>query len=225
LWGGHIFILPFVEQANLLQTINPDGCTLPPATTMYNGKPLLQQTLPVFVCPSDNGPDINPFHGNYAKSNYPVNERIGDVNSRIRLRDMIDGTSNTLMHAERRLRVDPQAQRHTGAIMWGRSNITDAAWKFRVNWPINTTNPTTSGTSASAGDGGCKRHGISSAHTGGAQVLLGDGSVRFLSESIATNPALQSTASCIGMNPNQAGPGFVLQNLFFPDDGQPVGDF
>ncbi len=223
-WGWGTFILPFIDNQPLYDTLRPNGCRMPNEGTLFGGVAVLQRTLPSYRCPSDVGDDVNVFMNNYATSNYPINERLSDVNTRRSFRDITDGLSNTMLIAERRLKRDPANDRHTGAIIWGRGTPTDAAWKFRINWPINRPNPTTSNSSIS-NDLGCVRHGISSAHPGGAQVLMCDGSVHFLNQNIAHNVAAGSTTTCLGMNPNMAGPGFVMQNLYFPDDGFPVGSW
>jgi prepilin-type N-terminal cleavage/methylation domain-containing protein/prepilin-type processing-associated H-X9-DG protein len=240
-WGGHTFFLPMIDQGPLYNQLNPGAgtCGMPVGTTLFpatTGRALLQTPLEMFRCPSDTGPALNDFHRTaapaavttYSTSNYVVNEMVGNVDTRVRIRDFVDGTSNTLMHAERALRTGPQGRRQTGAIVFGRTSATDAAWKFRANWPPNFNNPTTS-TTGFGGDNGCVRHNISSEHTGGVHVLMADGAVRFLSENIGTNPALQNTTTCVGMsttaNPPHTGPGFVFQNLFYINDGQPIGEF
>lgn len=223
-WGWGTFVLPYMDQSPLFNLLQPDGCRMPDAGATYNGTTPLNSAVPGYRCPSDVGDTINHFHQNYTATNYPVNERISNVNTNNAMRHILDGTSNTLLIAERSLRRDPAGKRQTGAIIWGRSNNTDAANKFRVNWPINTPNPNTSN-SGIAGDSGCYRHGMSSNHSGGAQFLMCDGAVRFISENIGHNPAAGSTTTCLGMNPNMAGQGFVMQNLYFPDDGFTIGEF
>ncbi len=231
-WGGHTFILPYIDQAPLYNQLapgstGPGACGMPASTQLFpptTGQQLLRSPLAAFRCPSDTGDNINAFHQDYATSNYPVSEVVANVNTRTRIRDMLDGTSNTFMHSERALKREPVGKRQGGAIVFGRTSNTDAAWKFRVNWPINFPNPTTAN-NGFGGDNGCVRHGMSSNHTGGAHFLMSDGAVRFVSENIATNPAAQNTTTCVAMAVGLAGSGFTMQNLFFFNDSQPVGEF
>ena len=225
-WGWGTFILPNIDQAPLYNQLKPDGCRMPNSDALFNGVRLLQTPLPAFRCPSDSGDDINAYHRNYSTSNYVISEQFGDNRTRIRIRDAQDGTSNTFMMAERILKRDPAGKRHTGAIVWGRGDQTDGAFKFRVSWPINySPTPFNSTSSPTGNDAGCVRHVVSSEHVGGAHFLMGDGAVRFVSQNIGHNIAAGSTTTCIAMNPNLAGAGFTFQNLFFRADGVPVGEF
>ncbi|MEZ6125170.1 MAG: DUF1559 domain-containing protein [Planctomycetaceae bacterium] len=226
-WGTCTFLLPYIDQAPLYNTLNPDGgCNMPAANAAIGGGTPLQDPYPAFICPSDTGANVNAYYKGYSKSNYVVSEQVGTADSKVGIRDITDGTSNTLLFAERALKREPAGKRYTGAIIWGRTTVSDAGNKFRVNFPINTYNPTTSnGGNSVAGDGGCVRHQASSLHEGGAQFLMCDGAVRFISENIAHNPAAGSTSTCLGMNTNMAGPAFVYQNLFFINDENTVGEF
>lgn len=235
-WGANVFLLPYVDQANLYSMLEPDGCRLPEADYVFpNGEKLLQKTVPGFMCPSDTGGSTSAYYDNYARSSYNVSENIADpqydetLYGCVRVRDITDGLSNTLMYAERRYLNNGPGKRFPGGTMFGRVPSTNTSTKFRAGWPINHVGGFTSDTNPTAGDTGCSRLGASSAHTGGAHFLFCDGSVRFLSQNIASNPAAAVSTTCV--NPRDfkpgtyAGNGFVYQNLFFRHDGNTIGEF
>lgn len=241
-WGWSALLLPFIEQSGLHKQLNPDGGLFPPANTLYAGVPLLQRPLPVFRCPSDTGPPTNPYYvyprdataPRYATNNYVANQEViaWYTLPPARIADITDGTTNTFLLSERRLTVS--GPRYTGAILFGRMNNSDAQLVFHACWPINTpNNPSTNMFNAAANDPACKRHNVSSAHPGGAQFAMCDGSVRFISETIATNPACphpqgpcQSGNQEDALGPGETvGPGFVYQNLYDHNDGNPIGNF
>jgi hypothetical protein len=248
-WGWSALILPFMEQTALHQQLNPDGQVLPPPTTLYGGLPLLQQKLPAFRCPSDAGPPTNPFFrfpnnatgGMYATSNYPANQSViiwDGYTQATRIGDIIDGTTNTFLLSERRLQEGATGKRHTGALVFGRQGGSDSSVVFHACWPINTPSVTTSDFNQSSGDPGCTRHNVSSLHPGGAQFANCDGSVRFVSQTIATNPACpRAGGPCVagvdeddpaypaGPITRGTGPGFVYQNLYDHNDGRVIGEF
>lgn len=131
-WAWSAFILPYLEQTNLHDQlrVNVGGALVPPT-----GDPT-DILLPMYVCPSDAGPDAIAFYRNYAKSNYPgVNGTAGDSDgdgipdgrpaaalndpdangifgraSHVSFADVLDGTSNTFAVGER------ESQYNFGAI-------------------------------------------------------------------------------------------------------------
>lgn len=254
-WGWGSVILPFIEQSALFNQIQPDGCSMPPATTLYNGIPLLQTSISTFVCPSCPGPLLNPYVTSpsvstpadaYAKSNYVNSEQVMYSNGVRRelyasFRDFTDGTSNTFMFAERALVLNlrPAKGSMAGAI-YGQSR-TDLAQGFHASYPPNTFTMTL--TANSFGNDPlqpCDRGAPTSLHTGGINVSFVDGSVHFISQNIARNPACIPAPGCVngGDNPPASGtgwltagnvrcpgPGFVYQNLYNRADGEVVGEF
>jgi len=134
-------------------------------------------------------------------------------NSNIGIRDIIDGTSNTIVLGERAWQVD--GTRVYAGVVFG---IRSAAHAVDENdrglmmiagcglIQINSIVNTTAGTYAEH-----RRH-FSSTHTGGAHFALGDGAVRFISENVdhdVANNRIDST----------------MERLIAREDGQPVGEF
>ncbi len=137
--------------------------------------------------------------------------------SSIRIRDFTDGTSNTFLVGERRSAGTVSGNYVGGETIWCGANddvSPDSDWQgFAIHlglcdprYPLNfktTTPPDVNNPSTYTAFG--------SQHTGGAHFLMGDGSVRFISENIASGP------------PNK--PGSTYQNLANRGDGQVIGDF
>jgi len=191
-------------------------------------KVVFQTPVPAFRCPSDAGPDtdsgarrptsdsgtrrrvavMNYIAVNRGANNHTVRARkeqsngIFYVDSKVRIRDVTDGLTNTLLVGERvweRNVVDPATgdlktvnQRagtlwvtrsaDAGGIQCGGCGYTDS---LGVTYDgINTNN-------FFNGSGGIyswkARSSFSSLHQGGSQFVMGDGSVRFLSENLATS--------------------------------------
>jgi prepilin-type N-terminal cleavage/methylation domain-containing protein/prepilin-type processing-associated H-X9-DG protein len=191
--GWQAMILPFVDQAPMYNQIN-FSLTSP---IVADGKPvaLFQTPLAVYRCPSDPTPEPNPLRGEYATSNYsgnyghvppprlqplgmadfwpgaleaPMKSRgIFARNSSVGIRDITDGTSNTLLVGERCFT--------SGAGIWpgvtdnGHEDdaVTDCSHRSRINagW-----------------------FSFSSRHGGGINVVLCDGAVRFLDDKIDSKP-------------------------------------
>jgi prepilin-type N-terminal cleavage/methylation domain-containing protein/prepilin-type processing-associated H-X9-DG protein len=200
-WGWSVWLLPFLEERNLYAALNPTGSAIAvnPSTT---------RPLNVFLCPSDPSPLAHIFYSGYARSDYAVSEQISDGGSSIKISQIKDGTSKTLMIGERDM------QNQAGAIWAGRDTISGVASVVgRPTWPIDTAYA--GGTTCCASDSGCTRYAWSSMHGGGANFVFCDASDHFLRDMIANDPSQQGCSKPAPAN-------FTLLNLYFRDDGNPV---
>jgi len=259
-WGWTASILPLIEQAPLFETLDVNGRTLNEAllsATTNDQRNTLFPELTAYQCPSDTtggrlqaGMQRQHFGG--GASGTPTNWRPPTTNyvgmigiaqirvpnhkndrlprgtfysgSRVKIRDFTDGTSNSIVAGER--------QKEAGAGSWignrnpdgqgahGNDYVLGSAWGA-INDDSNNYN---------------YRMGFSSKHVGGAQFVLGDGSVIFLSENIhhdlqqngncCTNgqPRNNNTAAFNGdfTNFDQIG---IYQKLAMINDGLVVGEF
>jgi prepilin-type N-terminal cleavage/methylation domain-containing protein/prepilin-type processing-associated H-X9-DG protein len=196
-YGWSVWLLPYVEQTNLFNTLNPYGTVL-----SLNGNTTLK--LAVFVCPSDPGGEINNYFGGYAKSNYVVSEQVSDGGSAIPMATITDGTSNTLMIGERDM------QKQVGAVWAGRDSARSALKGVeqvigRPTWPINTP-------FAGGSDPVCTRYAWASYHPAGANFAFCDASVHYLKNTLANDPNQQSCVKPVPAN-------YPLLNLYFASDG------
>jgi prepilin-type N-terminal cleavage/methylation domain-containing protein/prepilin-type processing-associated H-X9-DG protein len=175
------------------------------ATTNGNGA-LMASVIPTFACPSDNGNAMQGASAPYGpggsldgmKTNYDFIASQTDFtcgswkaaaastrymfgeNSNAKITDAKDGTSNTFMFGETTYEV-----LNGKAPSWGYRGwvMTGADPRDGINnWTLGT-NPIIPGRLGSWGR-------VGSLHTGGCNMTMGDGSVRFVRESIATTTLL-----------------------------------
>lgn len=193
-WSWASYILPQLDQGPLYNQFNWTGSP--------QGVVAIQRNVPVYLCPTDitsNLPFNVPNKGGAtvvqaAATSYAAvcgsdavspEDKSGDGlffrNSGVRLRDVTDGTSQTIAIGERSFGISRgvwAAAVTTGTITPGPQNpsrnSTDkgpAATLVLVHSHLNNTRE-------DDGDPGLEHY--SSLHTGGSQVLFIDGSVRFI---------------------------------------------
>jgi prepilin-type N-terminal cleavage/methylation domain-containing protein/prepilin-type processing-associated H-X9-DG protein len=237
-WGWGAALLPYLEQDNMFKAIgSPDvtsvdslapGKLVPSNPTGQLGT-LLQNRLNVFVCRSD--PIMSPTNdnfGNYGASNYVVSEGvltwafIGTAPNwvvnppgNIRMANITDGTSNTMLVGERDRKLGVGAlwsfRRGTGGTLGG-------AARERPNLPfLGNRGSSCCGNDRVGTVDVCRRGGFSSQHPGGLNFVFCDASVRFINENLEADPA---GATIICNAPPQSN--FLWQKLYWLDDGHSV---
>lgn len=165
--GWHTMILPYVDQSSVYNRIDQSVAWDDPRNRMAFVIPI--QT---FHNPKLRSPGQQFNAAGLAVSHYAMNSKFGGPNKALRVANILDGTSNTVMIGEV----------GSGFLAWGD--------------PTNTRD---------LGQGlGASSSQFGGTFQGGCHLLLGDGSVRFVSDSIDLK---------------------VLEALSTPAGGEVVGEF
>jgi prepilin-type N-terminal cleavage/methylation domain-containing protein/prepilin-type processing-associated H-X9-DG protein len=224
--GWPPYLLRFIEQDNVARIYSygtANGWIDNSSTTASPTYVVLK----IFLCPSDNGPvqgffppwgytslgNYQPFFGGVdlgSAFTATTSQRAAfGPNFGARIADIIDGTSNTLLFGEylRSSTADAQDQR---GMLWQSDepggghihtkfspNATNPDVFYPTNWCINLPQrnlPCVTGSSSGSDHTAASR----SLHTGGVNCLFGDGSVRFMSQSVDVTMVWQPLATIAG---------------------------
>ncbi|TWT60596.1 DUF1559 domain-containing protein [Rubinisphaera italica] len=208
--GWQARILGFMEQSALYDMIDWEIYTgnSGPNNTVVRGT-----EVAAYRCPSDPGNRGKTGQTTYAPTNYvactgtsgsygaggTVFQNNGFTvmyqNSKTLMRDITDGTSNTMIIAECLVGSEALGANATGTapalVCDGTGSVTkDRAYSWfyanaMPNWSFGTIiGPNSKITECRSSTGGPAVLGARSQHKGGVQILLGDGGVRFVSENI-----------------------------------------
>ena len=188
-WGWGTYLLPYLEQQNLYNQLGLPNAIFGNGVDQAPATPLLQTRLQIFLCPSDGSSDLNTLKRNHAKSNYrgisgprdpnsyPWGTDFGGVlfwNSRVRILQITDGTSNTLAIGECYL------DEATGkvAALWDGMEYSVGGFRYisDVFWGVDDADFRLNGPGAQA---------FGSRHNSGANFVFCDGSVQYINNSVS----------------------------------------
>ena len=231
-YGWATYLLPSLDQGPLFNQLNVNSLELDQLLRQPALRPLVQNVIPAFRCPTDAAEDLNrqrvfsnTAYGSTqaATSNYVGIE--GTIwrhsqnvlngkydprgvlypSSKIRFESITDGTSNTVVVGER-------AWVDLAAVWIGTRNYQGTGG---VGLPMILGVTETKLNEVSANTQG----GFSSLHEGGAHFVFADGHVSFVSENIQYD---QTGSDLALRDPGLAAMG-IYQRLARRDDGQPLG--
>jgi len=198
---GNIFcwLLPYIEQSNLSKQHPTNYAWYIPAGTTVNGwtstdsgdpGPIVNATVKTYLCPSDrHNTPVQMWSGGWACGNYVANAQVFPPNSGnwgnetqnyANLASTFpDGTSQTALFAEKYARSSAGV-----SPLWGHG-----AWDY--NWLPAYETWLANGPGAMfqvlPTDQQVNYHVPQSSHTGGMNVGMGDGSVRFVTQGVSAN--------------------------------------
>jgi prepilin-type N-terminal cleavage/methylation domain-containing protein/prepilin-type processing-associated H-X9-DG protein len=213
--GWPIALLPYIEQDNIYKQLdlskresgstNCNSLTAPGATV-----------IKTYICPADPIPSLVSTFGNptdyFGMNSYGANggtrswfvsqmttDGVFWINSKVRILDITDGSSNTLLFGER-FHQDPAYTGIASLGGWAWANFNASQdYLFSTVVPINYLLPPGTVLGAPAFKEDNRTCAFGSGHTGGANFVFGDGSVHFLTLVNNTDlPLLQALSTRAG---------------------------
>ena len=177
--SAHFVLLPFIERQNEFNLGQ---------TNYANVRNIVIKT---FLCPSESS-HPSGIGRSGASTNYVINDRVTRQNAPRNLNSGFqDGTSNTIIFAERYAYCGSPNISQTHPAYTGTGGFIEPAWSF-ANYDWDTACFNTRGATyntpvpqiAPQARVNCQWPGVNTAHTGGMQVAVADGSVRNITASI-----------------------------------------
>lgn len=207
-WGWGTMILPGLDQAPLYTNLNmvSNGTLVGFNAIMTsfpsNSNKFLQTQLPAFRCPSDTGMGLVTY-GSYqtntfGRSNYPAvfgnnfaTFPLGNgaffQNSKVNFSFFTDGLSNSLLVGERRSPATLNTLPIGGDTIWAGVGDELPSATLGVALALGETISPMDTQLQNFPPPANSKSAYSSQHVGGCHFLMGDGSVRFISQNINTN--------------------------------------
>jgi prepilin-type N-terminal cleavage/methylation domain-containing protein len=250
-WGT--YVLPFIDQAPLFNQFNfnvPIANTGIPASA--NNTRLAATVLPMVRCPSDIAPptdnqggaglvgSIRPVavasykacsgsyqgnQGGWPNNNQDRRNGLFYRDSNLQLRDILDGTSNQILMGEV-CWVQTTNCRYFGAVDFAVGYALDGSGNNPQSQRFMATTQDAMNLPVTATNAAERNDAFSSQHEGGAQFVLSDGSVRFISENIQHTTHLWDPNAPDPYNRANNGAGYgTYQRLASRADGLVLGEF
>ncbi len=179
--GWMVALLPFIEQSGVAAAIDPTVSVYEQGST-----PGFPARINIFRCPSDpfvSGP-TSPWPSSYAGCHHDVeapidvdNHGVFFLNSRVRREDIVDGTSFTVFIGEK-----PNNANDLGWLSGTRATLRNTGRPLNHPHTFRDDLTDVPGAADALAVGG-----FASYHGGGANFGFGDGSVRFIRQSIDMN--------------------------------------
>jgi len=213
-WGT--FILPFIEEENVYEVLARDFGTAR-SNNNANGR---GARIEAYRCPSSTLPDNGG--GNRATSNYQSNKGghfdNGDKggvfwnNSRVKFRDITDGTSNVIMVGE----TEGDSRTGNNAFpVWAQLKNNNGSARLGIQSYGSRSRVINEDVTANDCIDKC-RAAFSSRHPGGAQFVFADASTHFLTETISVGTTNWDSAN---------GPNGSWLQLLIRNDGNVLAEY